>query len=201
LLALADEFGVTIAGGDTNSWDGPLVVSVTALGTPVGTQPVLRSGARSGDWIFVTGACGGSLAGRHLTFTPRLVEAARLTKLVPLHAMIDISDGLAADLHHILDESRVGAMVEAAAIPIHADVGIPADDRTPLEHALSDGEDFELLFTVAAEDGPNLLSAWDHSTPLTVIGRITAESGCRLQSSDGTLADLPPLGWTHPLGE
>jgi len=191
---------VTIAGGDTNSWDGPLVVSVTALGTPVGEQPVLRSGAKPGDWIVVTGACGGSLAGRHLTFTPRLAEAARLAEMVSLHAMIDISDGLAADLHHLLDESRVGAVIEAATVPIHVDVGQPADGRTALDHALADGEDFELIFTIAAEEGPRLLSAWEHPTPLTVIGRITSESGCHLQAADGTLEDLPPQGWTHSLG-
>ncbi|HUQ73040.1 MAG TPA: thiamine-phosphate kinase [Planctomycetaceae bacterium] len=197
LLTLADEFDVTLAGGDTNSWDGPLVVSVTVLGTPFVSQPILRSGARPGDCVFVTGACGGSLAGRHLTFTPRVTEAARLTELVPLHAMIDISDGLAADLHHVLDESRVGAVLNAAAIPIHADVE-PTDFETALNHALSDGEDFELLFTIAAEDCPRLLSAWDHATPLTQIGTITAGIGCRMHCVDGSTVDLPPLGWSHP---
>jgi thiamine-monophosphate kinase len=199
LLALADEYGVTIAGGDTNSWDGPLVVSVTALGTPIADQPVLRSGAKPGDGVFVTGACGGSLSGRHLTFTPRLSEAARLIELVPLHAMIDISDGLAADLHHILKESGVGAELHAAAIPIHADVA-PADFQTALDHALSDGEDFELLFTVAADDGSRLQSAWDHRIPLARIGEITSQPGCRLHHVDGSLTDLPPLGWSHSLG-
>jgi thiamine-monophosphate kinase len=115
--------------------------------------------------------------------------------------MIDISDGLAADLHHLLDESGVGAVIEAGTIPIHGDVGQPADGCTPLDHALADGEDFELLFTVAADDGPRLLSAWNHSTPLSVIGHIRSEPGCRLQSTDGRLAELPPLGWTHPLSD
>lgn len=196
LLALAEEFDVCIAGGDTNSWDGPTVVSITALGEPWASQPVLRSGAQPGDWLFVTGACGGSLAGRHLTFTPRLAEAARLTALVPLHAMIDISDGLAADLHHLLDESGVGAKVQAEMIPIHADVARLHDERTPLQHALGDGEDFELLFTVGADDGPRLLSMWDHATSLTHIGVITPARGCRLHSN-GEICDLPPLGWTH----
>uniref|UniRef100_A0A7C2K096 Thiamine-monophosphate kinase n=1 Tax=Schlesneria paludicola TaxID=360056 RepID=A0A7C2K096_9PLAN len=199
LLALADAYEVTIAGGDTNSWDGPLVVSVTVLGTPFANQPVLRSGAQPGDWVFVTGACGGSILGRHLTFTPRLAEAERLTQLVKLHAMIDISDGLAADLHHLLDESHVGARVEAAAIPIHADAARLCDPRTPLDHALSDGEDFELLFTVPANDGPRLLAAWDQPTQITKIGEITAESGCRLHRADGTSIELPPLGWLHAM--
>jgi thiamine-monophosphate kinase len=199
LLNLADEFQVAIAGGDTNSWNGPLVVSVTALGTPFSSQPVLRSGAQPGDWLFVTGACGGILAGRHLTFSPRLREAERLTQLASLHAMIDLSDGLAADLHHLLDESIVGADVVAAAILIHADAQEFRDGHSPLDHALSDGEDFELLFTVAAEDGQRLLAAWDLPTPLTRIGTITTEHGCRLHYADGTITDLPPLGWTHPL--
>jgi thiamine-monophosphate kinase len=199
ILALADEYGVTIAGGDTNSWDGPLVVSVTVLGTPFGEQPVLRSGAKPGDWLFVTGACGGSLGGRHLTFTPRLQEAQRLIELTSLHALIDISDGLAADVHHILEESHVGAVLEAAAIPIHPDVGTSSDGRSRLEHALSDGEDFELAFTVAAEDGPKLLAVWDHPTPMTRIGVITAEPGCWLRAANGSLTELPPLGWSHPL--
>jgi thiamine-monophosphate kinase len=200
LLALADEYGVIIAGGDTNSWDGPLVISVTAVGEPLAAEPVLRSGAKPGDAILVTGACGGSLAGRHLTFAPRLSEAVRLAQLTKLHSLIDISDGLAADLHHVLDESGVGADLDAAAIPIHSDVDQLTDGRTPMEHALSDGEDFELLMTLSADDAERLLAAWDHPTPLTRIGTMTAQRGCRLHHADGAVTELPPLGWTHGLG-
>ncbi len=199
LLALAEEYQVTIAGGDTNSWDGPLVCSVTALGTPCGSAPILRSGALSGDVLMVTGACGGSLAGRHLTFVPRLREAAKLVELVGIHAMIDISDGLAADVHHVLNASGVGAILEAAAVPIHPDVQRLPADKTPLERALSDGEDFELVFTLSATDAVTLQREWRESTPLNIIGLITAESGCRLRESDGSLRNLPSLGWTHLL--
>ncbi len=118
LLDLADQFGVTLAGGDTNSWDQPLVANVTLLGYPAGNSAVTRSGAKPGDLIFVTGELGGSIHGHHLTFTPRIEEAKQLMKLVDVHAMIDISDGLAADLHHILEASRVGAVIMAERIPI-----------------------------------------------------------------------------------
>jgi len=118
LQELADEFGVAIIGGDTNSWNGPLVISVTLLGEVTGSRAVTRSGAQPGDWILTTGAFGGSLIGRHLNFQPRVEEAQRLHQAADLHAMIDVSDGLAADLHHILDESHVGAILHAADIPI-----------------------------------------------------------------------------------
>ncbi|MCH7989304.1 MAG: thiamine-monophosphate kinase, partial [Planctomycetes bacterium] len=111
LLELADEFGVALAGGDTNIWDGPLVVSVTLLGETTAKGPVRRTGARVGDWIMTTGCFGGSLSGKHVSFQPRVTEALQLHDTVTLHAMIDVSDGLAADLHHILDESNVGAVV------------------------------------------------------------------------------------------
>ncbi len=199
LLQLADQFQVTIAGGDTNSWDGPFVCCVTAMGVPCGTKPVLRSGAKPGDILFVTGACGGSLSGRHLDFVPRLQEAARLVELVDVHAMIDISDGLAADLHHLLSESGVGAELQEAAIPIHPDVHEMPSGKTPLERALSDGEDFELIFAVAEQDAIRLLAEWDLETPLHELGRITAAPGCWLTTPHGQRYELPPLGWTHDL--
>ncbi|OYW14239.1 MAG: hypothetical protein B7Z55_15940 [Planctomycetales bacterium 12-60-4] len=149
--------------------------------------------------LMVTGACGGSLAGRHLTFEPRLREAARLVELVDVHAMIDISDGLAADIHHVLDASHVGAILDAAAIPIHADVQRLPSDRTPLLRALSDGEDFELAFAVSPGDSAVLLQQWHEPTPLQVIGEITRETTCRLREPNGSLRELPPLGWTHAM--
>lgn len=200
LQQLADEYEVTIAGGDTNSWDGPLVCSITAVGKPLGAKPVLRSGAQPGDRLLVTGACGGSLAGRHLFFTPRLKEVARLLELVPVRALIDISDGLSADLHHLLKSSGVGAIVDAAAIPIHPDVEALPAEKTPLQRALSDGEDFELLLTVSPTDAERLARDWDLSTPLTPIGTITGEPGCWLRGDDGRCQPLPPQGWSHDLG-
>ena len=154
--ALAAEFQVAVIGGDTNSWDGPLVICSTVLGSPTARGPVRRNGAQAGDWIMVTGDLGGSILGKHLAFRPRILEAFELHKAVDLHAMIDISDGLAADLHHLLDESGVGATIRAANLPI-SEAALRIDDlRSPVEHALGDGEDFELLFTVSPEDGGRL---------------------------------------------
>ena len=198
LLELADEFDIVLAGGDTNSWKGPLVINVAVVGEPLGARPVLRSGAKPGDWLFVTGSLGGSLAGRHLTFMPRLREVSRLVELVDLHAMLDISDGLAADLHHLLKQSRVGAILDTDRIPVSAAATLQATaDRSAADRALGDGEDFELLFTVSPSDGQRLESLWHDETPVARIGQITAESGCWLKNRDGQLVALRPLGWTH----
>lgn len=198
LLELANEFGIVLAGGDTNSWRGPLVINVAVVGEPLGPRPVLRSGAKPGDWLFVTGSLGGSLSERHLTFPPRLREVSRLAKLVELHAMLDISDGLAADLHHILKQSNVGAILDKECIPVSDAANQQATaDRSAIDRALSDGEDFELLFAVSPADGQRLESLWRDETPVTRIGQVTAESGCWLKDRAGQLVSLPPLGWTH----
>ena len=200
VIELADEFDVILAGGDTNSWDGPLVICVTVLGTPLKARPACRSGAQIGDWLFVTGALGGSLPSqRHLTFMPRVNEARMLSERVEVHSMIDISDGLAADLHHVLDASNVGCELIADEIPLTAAALHSTDGRSPLLHGLSDGEDFELLFSVSPSDGQLLQSAWRESTSLTRIGQITQTLGCRLHYADGRIEPLPPLGWTHAL--
>jgi thiamine-monophosphate kinase len=188
LLDLADEFGVVIAGGDTNTWDGPLVANITLLGHPAGKAAVTRSGAKPGDKIFVTGELGDSIHGHHLTFTPRVREAQQLIELVDIHAMIDISDGLAADLHHILEASQVGAVLYADKIPC----------RSELQSALADGEDFELLFTVSAADAEKLERAWPGPTRLTCFGEITAVRECWLVDGEQK-TPLPPLGWVHRL--
>ena len=198
LLELADQYDVVLAGGDTNSWQGPLVINVAVMGEPLEGRSIVRSGAQPEDWIFVTGTLGGSLQGHHLHFEPRLREAAKLQTLVELRAMIDISDGLSADLHHILNSSHVGAVLDADSIPISLAAKSANDGKSPLDHALSDGEDFELIFTVSEDEGRRLLAEWNDATPLTRIGRITGELGCRLQS-DGQESALPPLGWSHPL--
>src|SRR5438034_506976 len=142
LREVADAFDTALVGGDTNSWDGPLAISVTIVGEATGRGPVRRSGARPGDWIFITGPLGGSIRGHHLDFTPRVREALQLHAAVELHAMIDISDGLAADLAHICEESGCGAVLRAEAIPIADAASIMADGKPALEHALGDGEDF-----------------------------------------------------------
>ena len=130
--------------------------------------------------IFVTGPLGGSLMGRHLRPEPRVAEALALHDIVSLHAMIDISDGLASDLGHILEESGgLDAILDPDAIPIHPDaVARSEDGRTPLDHALNDGEDFELCLVVPAEEadapgspagGPNESAWW--TGPASARGR------------------------------
>jgi thiamine-monophosphate kinase len=199
ISALAAEFHVALVGGDTNSWDGPLVVCSTVLGTPTGKGPVRRNGAEAGDWILVTGELGGSILGKHLTFQPRVRDAIALHQAAHLHAMIDVSDGLAADLHHLLDESRVGATIRAADLPI-SEAALRIDDlRSPVEHALGDGEDFELLFTVSPEEGRHLCAKPPCDVRLSHIGEIVAERDCTLIDIDGRHAPLPPLGWVHSL--
>ncbi len=153
---VADVFDTAIVGGDTNSWEGPLVINVTLLGEATARGVVRRNGARPGDWLMTTGPLGGSILGKHLDFTPRVSEALQLHEAAPLHAMIDISDGLAADVNHICEESGCGAVLYAEAIPITVAARAMNDGRTPLEHALGDGEDFELAFAVAPEDGRRL---------------------------------------------
>lgn len=197
LQELADEFGVTVAGGDTNVWDGPLVVGVTLLGDVVGDRAVTRGGARPDDIIFVTGPLGGSFrSGRHLSFTPRLAQAWRLHGEVELHAMIDISDGLLADLGHICEESGAGAVLDADSIPIHPDVDAAARPRDRLRAALSDGEDFELAFCVSPEDARRLRDQPPEGVSLHQVGRIT-EGGIAVLDEDGTQIDFPAKGWVH----
>jgi len=200
MAPLAERFGVTLAGGDTNAWDGPFVVCVTVLGEATPPGPVMRSGARPGDLILVTGPLGGSLMGRHLRAWPRVAEAQALQQAVALLAMIDISDGLAAELGHILEEGGgLGATLEAGAIPIHEDaVGLAGrDGRGPLEHALHDGEDFELCFTIAPEDLDNLRRRGGLGCVPVVVGRIEAEPGLRVRGGEGRVEPLSPRGFDH----
>lgn len=198
IFEIAREYQVSIAGGDTNSWDGPLVLSVTLQGTVQRGGATLRSGARVGDWIFVTGSLGGSLeSGRHLTFTPRIHEARELVDTYHVTAMLDLSDGLASDIRHLARRSEVGIRIEAESLPIHPDVSenLSQDDR--IQHALMDGEDFELLLTVSPEEGQRLERAgsiW--GTNVTRIGVCTSEREILLQSG-GVLVPMPEGGWTH----
>src|SRR5262245_58501886 len=113
----AREFDTPIVGGDTNSWDGPLAMSVTVIGTVGAKGAVTRSGAKPGDWLFVTGPLGGSILGHHLDFTPRVREAQSLHQQFDLHAMIDISDGFALDLYRVCEASRCGAVIDADKLP------------------------------------------------------------------------------------
>ncbi|MBW3539912.1 MAG: thiamine-phosphate kinase [Planctomycetes bacterium] len=201
VLSIARQFECAIAGGDTNLWDGPLVIDIAILAEPTGRGAVRRRGAQSGDWIFVTGQLGGSLpSGRHISFTPRVHEAIALHQSVNVHAMIDVSDGLAADLGHILDESGVGAVLVEERIPIHPSTRTASDGRSPLEHALGDGEDFELIFTVSPEDGQRLLERPPFETPLTHIGRIVPEPVLEIEDAARHRRPLTRTGWEHGFG-
>jgi thiamine-monophosphate kinase len=198
LREMADQFDTALVGGDTNSWDGPLAISVTILGEATGKGPVTRSGAKPGDWLLATGPFGGSILGKHLEFTPRLHEAMQLHTLVNLHAMIDISDGLAADVHHLCEESRCGAVLRAEDIPIAAEASKVPDGRSPLEHALSDGEDFELVFAVDAGDARRLLQTQPvGGVTLAHIGECTDQSLWLEQL--GQRRPLQPHGYVHEL--
>jgi thiamine-monophosphate kinase len=202
LLACAARYDCALVGGDTNATDGPVVVCVTLTGAVARGRAVLRSGARPGDAICVTGALGGSLAGRHLHPVPRVAEAAALVGDGDVHAMIDLSDGLSSDLGHIARESGVAAEIWADRIPVHADAVAAArgDRRTPLEHALDDGEDFELCFTVPAERAAALVAKGLAGTPVAHIGRIHSGFGVALLDSEGaesTTQVLEAGGFDH----
>src|SRR5262245_49752817 len=153
LLPLAKEFDCPVAGGDTNSWDGPLVVSVTAFGAVPPDRRWRRSGARPGDAIVVTGSFGGSILGAHLDFCPRVREALWLADNALVHAAIDVSDGLSLDLARLCEASGCGAALHTSAIPIaESAVELAAQfGDSALDHALGDGEDFELILAVPAD--------------------------------------------------
>jgi len=189
--------GVAMAGGDTTSSSGPLTLCTTVTGRGHGLRPVRRSGAKVGDAIAVTGSLGGSILGRHLSFRPRIEEGAALNAQFGVHAMIDVSDGLSADLNHILEESGVGAVIEADAVPV-SDAARELSRRsgqTPLHHALADGEDFELVFTLDPRDAARLAGHPLSGAPVTIIGTVI-ESGLFL-ARGGMREPLRPEGYEH----
>jgi thiamine-monophosphate kinase len=198
LREVADAFDTAVVGGDTNSWDGPLAISITVLGEATPPGPVRRSGAKPGDWLMATGTFGGSILGKHLDFIPRIPEAQALQSRVALHAMIDVSDGLAADIWHICEESGCGAVLQADAIPIDPAALAMNDGKTPLEHALGDGEDFELVFAVDPEAGRLLLNTQiAEGVRITRLGEFV-ENGLWLEEN-GIREPLPPAGFVHAL--
>jgi thiamine-monophosphate kinase len=199
LLPIAEEYGLAIAGGDTNSWDGPLVITATLLGQVTSRGPLRRAGARPGDRIIVTGEFGGSILGRHCDFQPRVREALLLNERFELHAGMDVSDGLALDLSRLAAESDVGAIVEIDHVPIHDDARRLAarDGRSALEHALGDGEDFELILAVSAHEARRMLAERPIHAGLTDIGEFVAEPGLWQRGADAAMRPLTPNGWEH----
>lgn len=189
-------FDCQVIGGDITKWQdtaGKLAICYTILSKPSGHHPpVRRSGARPGDLICVTGSLGGSLAGKHLDFTPRVNEALEITRRATIHAMMDITDGLSTDLNRICMQSKAGALIEAGKIPISDAAKAAAD---PLASALHDGEDFELLFTLTSSEFKNLDGHPDIA--ITPVGMITEKPGMQIKMPDGTIQKLEPKGYDH----
>jgi thiamine-monophosphate kinase len=185
LREMARRFGCAIVGGDTTHVAREPFVVVTVVGEVERKRVALRSGARVGDVVFVTGKLGGSLrSGKHLTFMPRVREARWLVENFSVHAMMDVSDGLASDLERLVESSRVGFDICADAVPANGS----------LRAALCDGEDFELAFTVAARDAAALERKWKSkfNLRLTRIGRVVRRRAVLL---DGVL--LAAKGYDH----
>ncbi|MFM1801692.1 MAG: Thiamine-monophosphate kinase [Planctomycetota bacterium] len=197
----SEKFQISLAGGDTNFWSGPLVINVTLTGYEPEGGAVLRSGAKVGDLICVSGPLGGSLpSGRHLRPEPRIRFAQELKRrLGPcLHAMIDISDGLAGDLRHILAESGgLGAQLVASQIPVHQDVLLchpeTADNlEQQLGHAMGDGEDFELCFCIDPDSSENDLPEGSR-----IIGNIIENKSLQMIWPDGKVKPWTGSGFDH----
>jgi thiamine-monophosphate kinase len=208
LLQVAGRHKVRLAGGDTAQSPDGILADIIVLGIVPNGKAILRSGARAGDRIFVSGALGGSAAAlralragktadasiypRHFYPEPRLGLGRILRERQMVTAMIDTSDGLSTDLHHICEESRVGAEIDAALLP-HAVVGRPSCRVEP-DLALHGGEDYELLFTVPPQARvPRQLAG----VPLTEIGRITRSRSIILRDSNGVARQLEARGWEH----
>ncbi|MDX1962196.1 MAG: thiamine-phosphate kinase [Pirellulales bacterium] len=228
MLPLAERHDLCIAGGDTNTWHGPLVISITAIGEVPSGGGLLRSGARPGDRIILTGDFGGSILGRHLDVEPRVAEALFLMENFSLHAGIDCSDGLSLDLWRICQASQCGAVVDLTKVPIaaaayklaqrsltreapefskEAPLSTRDADRA-LEHALSDGEDFELILAVPPDAAGELISSQpllrfslggkNYAGPLlSDIGEFVAEPGLWSGLPNGPRTTLPPRGYEH----
>jgi thiamine-monophosphate kinase len=209
-LKLAESWSVTLAGGDTAESPAGVMADIVVLGSIPKGKAILRSGARPGDRIYVTGSLGGSAAtldlllsrprqklrpnhfAAHFFPTPRVQVGRALREQNLASAMIDLSDGLSTDLWHICTESGVGAEIEAEAIPC-ASLGRPAH-AVALRFALHGGEDYELLFTSpVGKPVPPLIAG----VAITQIGRITSRKGITLRRQHGKGVRLQAQGWEH----
>jgi thiamine-monophosphate kinase len=188
MLDSSGVYKVNLVGGDLSKSER-LIVDVSMLGMVEKNNLVLRNGAKKGDIIFVTGKLGGSIQGKHLKFTPRIKEARFLVKNFKLNSMIDISDGLAQDLGHILKESKQGAAIYEELIP--------QDKKArSLNDALYMGEDFELLFTMSHSDAGRLLAR--NHLDYKPIGEIMEKKyGLRLVDKKGKERIIKPCGFRH----
>ncbi|MFN2622531.1 MAG: thiamine-phosphate kinase [Chthoniobacterales bacterium] len=167
----ARTFAVSVVGGETSNIKGPAVISVSVSGSVEKTRWVGRNGGKPRDELFVTGRLGGSLRGHHLNFVPRIAESRWLTQNFCVHAMMDLSDGLGTDLPRLARASGVSFEIDEAALPVNR--------GCTTKQAISDGEDYELLFAISPRDSKSLLSRWRRKfpkIPLTPIGRLNRQS-------------------------
>ena len=203
LLPLAREYGVAIGGGDTNTWDGPLVINVTLLGEVGPRGPLQRSGARVGDRVLVTGELGGSILGKHFDFQPRVREALELHEQFELHAGMDISDGLSLDASRLAKSSGCGIVLQLDRIPIASaarELSEKTPGVTPVQHALQDGEDFELILVLPPNEAERVLQTQPCAKDglrLTDVGYCIQEPGLWQQSDQGPPEPLEPRGYEH----
>jgi len=180
LKKAARAFDVAIVGGETSRTEGPVTISISIAGFVEKGRWISRRGGKGGDELFVTGRLGGSMRGKHLRFVPRIAEARWLTKHFRVNAMMDLSDGLGADLPRLARASGVGFDLDEAAIP-----------RTrgcTIQQAISDGEDYELLVAISKGQAAALQRAWVKefpALPLTRIGRLIPKSKIENQTWRG----------------
>jgi thiamine-monophosphate kinase len=200
LEAAARRAGVALVGGDTASTSGPFSVSVAVWGEAGPGGPVLRSGARPGDWVWVTGALGGSILGRHLKFSPRLREARAIVRRLQPTAMMDVSDGLGIDAGRLARASGVAIVLEGGAVPLRREARALArrDGRSALDHALADGEDYELLFTTPPRRMRDVAGLTLAGVRATVIGRVVRGRGAWVVER-GRRRRVDEAGYVHAL--
>ncbi len=196
IICAGDKFGCSLIGGDITCWKNknPFAISVAMLSRQAENEPVKRSGAKAGDMICVTGSLGGSGFGKHLEFEPRIKEALKIAQMVTINSMIDLSDGISSDLNRICRQSGAGAVIEAAKIPV-SDDALKTDN--PLDSALNDGEDFELLFTLSHSDCKKLFDKWDEPLSIHKIGTINQNRNIQIKMQDGRINILEAKGYDH----
>jgi thiamine-monophosphate kinase len=196
-IETARKYGMALVGGDVSEGTA-LEAHAFAVGSVPRNKAVLRSEAKPGDALFVTGRLGGSRQGRHLSFEPRVVEGIWLRDWAS--AMIDLSDGLATDLRHLVDASGTGALFHASQVPVAEEAALAGDELTPLQHALRDGEDFELLLALPVGRADSFASRWSERFDLTCtrIGEMTASAGTiECFEANGAKSLLESPGFEH----
>lgn len=184
LCRAAKRFKVSIVGGEMSSTPGPVAISVSVVGFVERNRCVSRRGGKAGDDLFVTGRLGGAAKQKHLQFVPRIVESRWLTKNFRVHAMMDLSDGLGADLPRLATASRVGFAIEIENLPLTPDATI--------DNAISEGEDYELLFAISPRERDRLLRSWRKKFPRLLLTRIGSFSQLSTRNSQ-----LLPRGYVH----